>query len=231
MSEEQAKAMVAAAGLAPDRERFLMYLAGVPVRRMAELAGVHPNAVDGVLHPYIVAVPGLKELHQSRVIRPQPEQDVPEQWLERLEAVLAHLSEHGELPYESHGTPDGARLGRWLNVQRRRLHGGVLSPRQIQLLDHLRGWRENRTQAGTRRRNDLRLKQLVAFRLEHGRWPWFNAADSEERLIGVWLHGRRQAAGNGRLAEELHQRLDAEAPGWRGRQFPGRKPHQAPRRG
>lgn len=143
--------MAAVAGLNPDRERFLMYLAGVPVRRMAELAGVHPNAVYGVLRPYIVAVPGLKELHQSRVIRPQPESGVPPEWLERLEGVLAHLNEHGELPYDNHGTPEGARLGRWLSTQRSQLRHGALSPQQIELLDHLRGWRENRRTSETRR--------------------------------------------------------------------------------
>ncbi|MBO1269823.1 helicase associated domain-containing protein [Arthrobacter cavernae] len=222
-TDELAKELAAAAGLDPAGERFLMYLAGVPARRMAELAGVHPNAVHGVLRPYIVAVPGLKELHQSRVPGPRPEHDVPRQWLERLEGVLAHLSEHGELPYDNHKTSEGAALGRWLTTQRRHLRRGALSPQQIELLDHLRGWRATRRWSQTRDRNDLRVTQLAAFRLEHGRWPSHKAADPEERLIGVWLHGRRQAAANGALAVDLHERLDAETPGWRGRQFPARK--------
>lgn len=48
-----------------------------------------------------------------------------------------------------------------------------------------------------------------------GRWPaWKNPSGEDERQLGTWLHGQRQAASQGRLSGAHREQLDTLVPGW-----------------
>ncbi|MBT2536277.1 helicase associated domain-containing protein [Arthrobacter sp. ISL-69] len=217
VTDKEARGRVAAAGFDPDDEWLLMYVAGLTGRRIAALCRVHPNAVHNRLRRFVTAVPGLTDVHQSRAPAGDADGSVPEAWVLRLEEVIAHRTGHGELPHAGLPEPEYARLGRWLDAQRRKARAGTLSQEKLALLNHVKGW-----QAGLRKRTEqerwaLRTVQLTEFHEVTGRLPDYRSTDPEERAVGVWLHGRRIQAHHGTLDADQAAALSAAVPGWRGR--------------
>lgn len=217
LTEEQARRHVAAAGHDPDNEWLLMYLAGLSGRRIAAICKVHPNAVHNRLRRFVTAVPELMDVHQSRNPEGQAIRAVPETWVRRLEEVIAYRAAHGELPHARQPEPEHARLGRWLDAQRRKARDGSLSHEKLAMLKHVKGWRTGYRKRTEQERWALRTLQLREFHETAGRLPDYRSADPVERAVGVWLHGRRIQANHGTLDADQAAALSAAVPGWRGR--------------
>jgi len=214
LTDDVARRTVETSGLDSGHEWLLMYMAGVTPQKIAALAGVHPNAVHNTLRRFTSAVPGLKGLHLSRA---PVQHSIPTRWISRLEDVLAYQSENGQLPHSRLPSAPDALLGRWLETQRRGLVAGTLNAQQIAMLDHLRTWRIGFRKAAEEERWKLRVEQLAQFYSTTGRLPSYRAADDHERMVGVWLHHRRDQTNRGMLGSRQLEALHAAAPGWRGR--------------
>jgi hypothetical protein len=218
------------ADLDPDREDFLMLLAGVTPRQMADLAEVHVNSVTSKLRPYVQAVPGLMELHKSRIpVRAGVNNRSREQWQARHDELMAFHADHGQLPTNASDHPGEKSLARWLYNQRKAKREGQLDEGQLRLMDQVPGWFEGRMRRAHQARHLENLDKLEAFYMEHDRWPRFQADDPMERAVGVWLLHRRAGARNGTLDEALATELNARCPGWRGHVYrPRNKPLDRP---
>jgi len=218
LTVEEAKIRAALADLDPGREDFLMLLAGVTPRRMADLGKVHVNTVTGRLRPYVQAIPGLMELHRSQIpARPGTSSYLQEKWRARHQEFAEFHAEHGQLPTTVSSRPGERTLAVWLRRQRKAKREGRLDEEQLRLMDQVPGWFEGRHRSALRTRHDEYLARLEAFHEAHDCWPRFRAEDPEERAVGIWLHHRRSAARAGALDAALAEELSARAPGWRGR--------------
>lgn len=220
MEDAEAKRRIEAAGLDSADEWLLMYIAGLAPRTIADTCRVHPNAVHNRLRRFTNAAPELKDLHrrQAPAEAQSARRPLKDSWIRRLEEVVIYRSETGYLPHP--GLPDAshARLGRWLSAQRRQFRAGTLDPAKVAMLDHLRTWRRGFRETLEHSRWRLRLEQLEQFYKDAGRLPSYRADDTHERMLGIWLHGRRIQANHGALDEVQLESLGRAVPGWRGRQ-------------
>jgi len=191
----------------------LMYRKGLTVARIADLCSVLRQTVGGHIRAQRALYPDIEMEHlANRPVARRP----TVQWLETLDAVSRFCSERGRFPTSTDPDAGVCRLARWLQDQRSRLRRGVLRPEQRRRLDGaLPGWADNQqARLGAARRQE-RIAQLQAFRDREGRWPHYEGpVDEAERVLGVWLHGQRQAFGAGRLTAEQLEQLDAAALGW-----------------
>lgn len=217
LTPEEARRQVAAVGRDPDDEWLLMYLAGLTSRRIAALCGVHPNAVHNRLRGYIAVVPGLQQVHQDHRPGTPDASPAPHTWVLRLEEVVRYRSEYGQLPHAGLAVVEHARLGRWLDAQRRKHREGTLAPGKVALLEHVKGWRVGHRKQTEQKRWDLRLQQLLEFFQSTGRLPTYRSGDPYERTLGTWLHGRRIQANGGTLDAVENAALTSAVPIWRGR--------------
>lgn len=219
LTVDEAKRLAAAAELDPDREEFLMYLAGITPRQMAELNKTHVNGASRRLHAYWRAIPGLKELHESMIPDRPAEGHIHVDWLRRRDDVEAFQASQGKLPVARGTLPGEHRLRAWINRQRKAETDGKLTPQQIDLMNRIPGWRDGKAQnAAARARHNDRLEDLVRFHKQTGRWPQYKSEEPGERALGMWLHGRRSYANQGNIDQDLLAALNARVPGWRGRQ-------------
>ena len=103
-------------------------------------------------------------------------------------------------------TPDGVRLGQWVNVQRRTKEG--FSSERRTRLEAINGWTWNRRDAGWEEAF-TRLQQYVETE-GHARVPFGHRTADGEKL-GLWVSNQRLK--KGRLPPERRQRLQA-LKGW-----------------
>lgn len=123
-------------------------------------------------------------------------------WDERHKAVLAFRAAHDRLP-EPADAGDARALGVWLDNQR-----WIASGEARAILDStLPGWH-----VSLEDKWNARLAELVSHIAEYGSLPR-QRSDVAEKALSRWLEKQRRFAGPARAA-----RLDAAAPGWRGKQ-------------
>ena len=224
LTVDEAKRLAAAAELDPNREEFLMYLAGITPQQIAAVNKTHVNGATRRLHAYWRAIPGLKELHESRVPERQASVDPRRpHWLTRHRELLAFHKTFGVLPSRV-GTHPGERpLGVWLQKQRKAKTEGKLDAEQLALLKEVPGWDKGRKSLADQARHALYLGKLEAFLEDHGRLPTFRAEDPDEHDVGIWLKHRRTAHKQGTLDPALALQLDARVPEWRGQVYQPRR--------
>jgi hypothetical protein len=191
----------------------LMYRKGLSVRQIADLCGAVLGTVDRHIRLQKLRDAGLGAEHEAN--RPVKARPIGSLWSQNLEAVSAFHGEHGAFPTSGNDDLDTRRLARWLTLQRSRLKAGSLTPEKLRRLDDLSGWQIPQRPAIDEKRWQRRLAHLQAFKAEHRRWPRHRKAESDaERVLGVWLHGRRQEASEGRMSSEHQTTLDDTVPGW-----------------
>lgn len=191
-----------------------MYRKGLTVKRIAALCGSVPQTVSRHIRVQRAQYPDMLTEHLSN--RPAATRPPPKSWLEKADALAAFREANGRFPTSGDSGPAAKRLAQWLSLQRRAHVAGVLPVDRRQVLDAMPGWDRNQRAVQEAERWASRLEELRAFRVEAGRWPRFrNSVDEDERVLGVWLHGQRQAFGAGRLTVEQVGQLDAAAPDWR----------------
>jgi hypothetical protein len=136
-------------------------------------------------------------------------------WFSRLEAARLFMEQHGTVPSSRSQDRAERKLANWLSVQRRLARAGDLTAAKRDALAAIPGWETPLRQIVDERRWQGRLAELVAYRNEHKRWPRYRGAlNEQERVLGVWLHARRQEASRRTLAQERQARLDTAVPGW-----------------
>lgn len=136
-------------------------------------------------------------------------------WRARLYELDAFFKTNGRMPRQVGGDAQECRIGRWLHTQRGKVTKGTLWPQQRAALDTVGNWDSSHRDKREGSKFPARLRALVAFKTQHGRWPsYLNRADSKERALGLWLHTARHAASEGRLPNAARHALDKEAPGW-----------------
>ena len=217
LTVDEAKRLAAAAELDPDLEEFLMYLAGITPRQMAAMNKTHVNGATRRLHAYWRAIPGLKELHESRLPGRPAGRGRRQQWLTKHRELLAFHEKFGVLPSRVGKHPGERPLAVWLQKQRTAKTAGLLDEEQLMLLDQLPGWDKGRKYVADQARHALYLDKLEAFYRDRGRLPRFYAEDPAEHDVGIWLKHRRTAHRQGTLGPALTAGLDTRIPGWRGR--------------
>lgn len=104
-----------------------MFLSRVTPSCIATACGAPPNAVQNRLRRYTRAVPKIAEIHRASL--PAIALDncsVSKRWVAKLEEVLAYRADYGRIPHARLDLPEHARLGPWLEAQRRKLREGTL---------------------------------------------------------------------------------------------------------
>lgn len=122
-------------------------------------------------------------------------------WAERHAAVLEFFTANGRLP-EQKDSGTGNVLGKWLESQRYNA-----SPEARSILDAtLPGWH-----VSLEDKWEARLEELRGHLVKHGRLPR-QRAKGPETALARWVDKQRRFATPDRAS-----RLDAAAPGWRGK--------------
>ena len=213
---------------APDPEWVQMYRQGVPVARIAVLAGAAEATVRYHLQIAARAEPSLRGEHARTVQRPAKKLD--ERGLKNVADIVALYRAEGRLPSSKSASMRERSLESWLAAKRQQSQKGTLSPAYRDELREIPGWDTPRRQKEQREELwNQRLAELLAYRAAGNDWPLHKEATSEqERLLGVWLHSQRITYRDGTLRPDREQRLDAKLPGWRQGRRPGRRPQPIP---
>lgn len=199
-------------GLHPEWD--LMYSQGLTVRRIAELCGAVKGTVDRHIRLQKKRDPSLQANHE-RNLPPAKSRPATALWLANLEAVKHFEEQHGRYPTSKNPDREARRLARWLTEQRARLKAGTLSNQKQERMAALHDWEATQRPRIDAERWQQRLDQLIIFRAEHQRWPRHRNSESEhERVLGVWLHSRRQEAYRGAMPNERREALNEAVPGW-----------------
>lgn len=154
-----------------------------------------------------------------------------EQWRQSYRELRRWNDDNGRLPARTAGDPDEARLGRWMDTQRRleraraRDGTGTMTPERERLLEAIPGWRWSPRQQSWRE-SYLDLTRWVA---THGRLPLASAGDPVERHLAHWVSfqrelRRRRDDNGGRMSPGRQALLEA-VPGWC--RLPPRRPRAA----
>ncbi|WP_461163598.1 helicase associated domain-containing protein [Arthrobacter sp. R4-81] len=192
----------------------LMYRQGLTVKQIAELCGVVRGTVDRHIHIQKQRDPSLRTAH-DRNLPASKTHPIGKVWQANLEGVKEFRDKHGRYPTSKNPDHVARRLARWLTDQRARLKAGTLSQAKQDLMAGLPDWAANQRPRIDAERWEQRLGQLRTFRVENQRWPRHRASASEhERVLGVWLHSRRQEAIRDAMPKDQRTALDREIPGW-----------------
>lgn len=192
----------------------LMYRQGLTVRQVADLCGAVRGTVDRHIRLQKQRDPSLHADHEKN-LPPVPPRSVTPVWAGNLEAVKQFRDEHGRYPTSKNPDHEARRLARWLTDQRARLKAGRLSAEKQERLAALPDWAASQRPRIDAERWEHRLDELRSFRAEQRRWPRHrNAASEHERVLGVWLHSRRQEAYRNVLPNERREALNEAVPGW-----------------
>lgn len=213
---------------APDPEWVQMYRQGVPVSRIAVLAGAAEATVRYHLQIAARAEPSLQGEHARTVQRPAKKLD--ERGLKNVADIVALYRAEGRLPSSKSTSTRERSLESWLAAKRQQSHNGTLSPVYRDGLREIPGWDTPRRQKEQREELwNQRFTEVLAYRAAGNDWPLHKEATSEqERLLGVWLHSQRITYRDGTLRPDREQRLNTELPGWRQGRRPGRRPQPLP---
>lgn len=213
---------------APDPEWVQMYRQGVPVARIAVLAGAAEATVRYHLQIAARAEPSLRGEHARTVQRPAKKLD--ERGLKNVAEIVALYRAEGRLPSSKSASMRERSLESWLAAKRQQSQNGTLSPAYRDGLREIPGWDTPRRQKEQREELwNQRFTEVLAYRAAGNDWPLHKEAGSErERLLGVWLHSQRITYRDGTLRPDREQRLNTELPGWRQGRRPGRRPQPIP---
>lgn len=199
-------------GLHPEWD--LMYSQGLTVRRIAELCGAVKGTVDRHIRIQKQLDPNLQANHEKNV-PPVTSRPLTALWLANLESMKHFREQHGRYPTSKNPDHEARRLARWLTDQRARLKAGTLSNQKQEHMAVLPDWEASQRPRIDAERWQQRLDQLIIFMAEHQRWPRHRNFDSEnQRVLGVWLHSRRQEASRRTLPKNREAALDEAVPGW-----------------
>ena len=136
--------------------------------------------------------------------------DLEARWEEGFNHLVAYVAEHGSarVPF-SYRSPDGLRLGQWINVQRNAYAAETLSDERCERLEQLADWSWN-----------SRLQLWEDGYAALCRYTEMNGSASvpyedifEGFTLGKWVTTQRRAYGTGKLSKERQDRL-LRLPGW-----------------
>ncbi|MEZ0090128.1 helicase associated domain-containing protein [Streptacidiphilus sp. EB129] len=132
-------------------------------------------------------------------------------WDRGLTALHTYQAEHGHAcPRTNHVTPDGFRLGGWINARRTDHANNRLSAERTTQLEALPGWQWHTFDT----RWDHGFQALRAFQQHHGHTrPTTTHTTPHGFRLGRWVDARRTAYKRGRLSPERITMLEA-LPGW-----------------
>ena len=138
-------------------------------------------------------------------------------WEDWLALARQYRAEHGDLLVPNlYVTPDGYRLGRWIERQRAlrfpdaAISGAPLTPDRIAALDALNMvWRRE-----SRSPWDSWLALCRAYRAEHGDLLVPHSYGTQGRALGAWLAEQRKRYAAGALAPDRIAALDALGMVW-----------------
>ena len=129
----------------------------------------------------------------------------PQPWDERFQAFLAYKAEHGKVrvPY-AYKTPDGFRLGNWVNTQRAAKKTGKLPlDRQHRLEEVGFEW-----DVGPQRWDES-FQAFLAYKAEHGKVRVPDAYKTPDGFpLGKWVSRQRAAKKTGKLSLDRQHRLE-----------------------
>lgn len=189
----------------------LMYRKGLTVRQIADLCGAVGATVASHLRVSKKLDPGIYHDH----VLNRPGQKPGRIWLQRFSELKSFQQKYRKFPSKKSDDPEVVRLARWLTDQRAKLKAGTLSPAKRERLTEIAGWATSQRPSVDEERWQLRLQELQVFFHREGRWPRHRNSQSEhERMLGVWLHSRRQEASRGRLKGSSLKALNDAVPGW-----------------
>ena len=136
--------------------------------------------------------------------------DIAARWEEGFNHLLAYVAERGtaRVPF-SYRSPDGLRLGQWINVQRNAYVAGTLTDDRRERLEQLKGWSWN---------SRLQLWEdgyaaLCRYVKATGSASVPYDGVFEGFTLGKWVTTQRRAYNTGKLSEERQERL-LGIPGW-----------------
>lgn len=154
-------------------------------------------------------------------------------WLDAADKYAAFCNEHGRRPKKGSDDWNEHNCFNFRNFQFSRRD--VLDPFRLRYLNHVApGWNET-PRGPTFEEQTVRVKEFVA---KANRFPTLaNGVTEEERVIAVWLIGRRSDArrsaeltamdpswrSHGPFTPEREAHMDEQIPGWRGVTRPSRE--------
>lgn len=135
-------------------------------------------------------------------------------WDEWYMLACEYYRKHGDLHIaRSYVTPDGSKLGRWIERQRAALHGKgtyTISADQIQLLDKIgMMWC-----LGERQDWDFWYAMAEEYYKTHGNLLISKKCSSEGHALGNWIGEQRRQYQDGRLKKERRMKLEAISMEW-----------------
>lgn len=207
--------MTKARRTAPNPEFVLMYRQGIPASKIAAAVGAAETTVRYHLQIAARAEPGIRDEHRSMLI--PAAKRITETGLRNLADVLAFHQAERRLPV-SHGKSARERaLAAWLAHRRREGRQGTLFPTYRDALAVIAGWdRPSTRKADDGARWERRLEEMQRLRAAGADWPRHQKTDdTNERTLGVWLHGQRIDYRAGRMDAAKEEKLNKLLPGWR----------------
>ena len=137
-------------------------------------------------------------------------------WYSAVRQLQAFKAQHGHvLVPQNYQTPDGFKLGMWVNTQRVAKSRGKLSKEQIAKLDE-HGFVWDAVQFAW----DSAARRLQAYKTQHDhvRVP-FNYAAPDGFKLGMWVSNQRAAKSRGKLSNDQIAKLDEHGFVWDAVQF------------
>ncbi|WP_163720926.1 DEAD/DEAH box helicase [Mycolicibacterium psychrotolerans] len=136
--------------------------------------------------------------------------EIAARWEEGFNHLLAYVAERGtsRVPF-GYRSPDGMRLGQWINMQRNAYAAGTLADDRRERLEHLTGWTWNAR---------LQLWEdgyaaLCRYVQQTGSASVPYDGVFEGFTLGKWVTTQRRAYTAGKLSKERQERL-LRLPGW-----------------
>lgn len=188
----------------------LLYAAGLPVPRIAELTGALPGTIHRHFEGRRIADPSLVAKRAAAPKGPS------KAWRKNLESLRDFISKYGRFPAIRGEEAGEQQLYGWLAAQRHALISQTLGWSKMQAMSVLGDWVTTDLEREWERRWHERLGQVVDFTAEHGRMPSYRHVEAGiERTLGIWGATQHHETLHGRISVERLAKLDAELPGWR----------------
>jgi len=135
-------------------------------------------------------------------------------WEDWYALARKYYREHGDLRIpRSYVTPDGSKLGRWIERQRAAVHGKgtyAISEDQIRSLDRIgMQWC-----LGERKEWDFWYQKAEEFYREHGNLLISKKCSADGYALGNWIGEQRRQYQEGRLKKERQEKLEAISMEW-----------------
>jgi hypothetical protein len=115
-------------------------------------------------------------------------------------------------------------LATWLLRRRQDHDQGTLSPAYSDGLQEIPGWEQCTRKTDDETLWNQRLRELTAYMAARSNWPRHKRTDTEERVLGMWLHIQRMKYRRGELDKGKGTQLETLLPGCRNGRVSGRPP-------